>query len=789
MNKIASRITAAVMAAAMTLGFSSCGRREAAIASKEHVYSSQKLEMPEGLTDLNWVLYGNGKLFLLGSNSWTEGEGENQKWLSETKMQILNLDGAVEKEIMISPADEDTSTTGSRYLSSAIISENGNLVGIEQVHFWNEETYESRTDYYLVRYDDNGTMVSESSLEKIKEATGQDWLYVYNFVESAEGEYLILSDNVVYATNDRGELLYTIKNDDSSSDNAWIGEMVKAGDGRVFVRLSTWKNEGDNYTSENYLVQVDIENRQFGEKYPLSVNGTLMNGTDKYDLLISKDSGLVGYDVETGEAETIIDWLKSGIDTTAMVSNGVTVMPDGRILCITYNYNYTGGGGYGWSSNDQVINILTEIDPATLPDKKLIKMYALYLNLDIKRQILEFNKNSLEYEIELTSYDDYAMNSYDDAITRINNDMISGNLPDIIVLSDSMPTDSYIAKGLLANIYNFMDKDDSINRDEFLTSVFEAYEIDGKLYEVIPTFTVNTIVGKASQVGTETGWTMDEFIEFVDSNSDASVFGNRYDTKSSMLSNFISYNYRNFVNRETGKCSFDSDDFIKLLEFCNRFPKEYNYEKETYDDNYWNEYQARYRNGKALLNMAYISRFGAIREIEQGQFGEAVTFKGFPGNDSGSSISAYTSIAITSKAANPDGAWEFVKYFYSEEYQDQYGSNESYEFPVRLSSLEKQAEASKTKPGYEDPVTGEWYEYGNSYWIGDTSVDIGVNTDEDNARMMDLLKSIKRSSRYDREVYKIVTEEADAYFNGQKSAKEVADIIQNRVSNYVAESR
>lgn len=35
----------------------------------------------------------------------------------------------------------------------------------------------------------------------------------------------------------------------------------------------------------------------------------------------------------------------------------------------------------------------------------------------------------------------------------------------------------------------------------------------------------------------------------------------------------------------------------------------------------------------------------------------------------------------------------------------------------------------------------------------------------------------------------IISDETGAYFSGQKSAKEVADIVQNRVSNYVNENR
>lgn len=546
--------------------------------------------------------------------------------------------------------------------------------------------------------------------------------------------------------------------------------------------------DGDNYISESKIHAIDTAARKLGEGYVYNQNGRIMNGTDKYDLLISRDSGLFGYDIETGSTETIIDWLKSGFDNTAMNSSCTTVLQDGRILCVTYNYQYNGGGGYSWSNSDQIINILTEVDPATLPDKKLIKLYALYLDVGIKRQIVEFNKNNPEYEIELTSYEDYATNSYNDAITKLNNDMIAGNLPDIIVLNTSMPIDSYISKGLLADLYEFMDKDETINRSDYVEGVFKAYETNGKLYELVSNFSISTIIGKSSLVGDTTGWTVDEFIEFADAHPDASLMG-REVGRNDFFSSMVRVCFENFIDRDTGECRFNSDDFIKIMEFSTRFPKEIDYDKLYSESNYWDEQQSAYREGKTLLDIYDMSNFKTIREIEQGRFGESVTFKGFPGaKGNGAVFNAYTEIAITSKASNPDGAWNFVKYFLSDEYQDLYATNDSYQFPIKKSSLEKLAEISKERPYWEDSDGKKEY-YDNTYWNGSSSVNIGVNTDEDNQKVMDLINSTENISRYDEQINKIINEEASAFFEGQKSSKEVAEIIQNRVSNYLAENR
>ena len=171
-------------------------------------------------------------------------------------------------------------------------------------------------------------------------------------------------------------------------------------------------------------------------------------------------------------------------------------------------------------------------------------------------------------------------------------------------------------------------------------------------------------------------------------------------------------------------------------------------------------------------------------EIEKGKFGEEVTFIGYPvSSGNGSVINANSSYAITAKAKNPDGAWEFLKYFLSDDYQ-----NNASNFPVKLSAYDALKEQAKEKPFYTDE-NGNKVEYENTYWIGESSVDIGVNTDADNEKLMNLITSASTTYQYDTDLMKIITEEAAAYFSGQKSLDETADIIQNRASIYISENR
>ncbi len=778
MNKIASRITAAVMAASIALSLTACGEKEV-YASKENIYSSQKIELPGGLDYINRMLYANEQFYIIGDKSEVEGEGYNSK----TVMQVVDLEGNLVKEAVLTSNDGNSNI--SSYITSMCMNDDGNLVAIENCYEWNDTTGESKESYFIKTINGDGEILSALDLSDFKEQvlkeSGESWFYPQDFNITSDGTILIVFNNGIYGVDENGGMKYAIKSE-AANENSWLNGLYKTGDGKIVTLFTTGQEYDGEYKSETTLYEIDNENQKLGAAYPYTMNGSVMDGTDDYDLLITRDSGLVGYDIETGKTEIIIDWLKSGFDTTAMEQNGTTVLPDGRILCLAYEYDYQ-GGGYSWSSDDLVINILTKVDPEDIPDKKLIKIYALYLDIGVKRQIVEFNKTNELYKIELTSYEDYAVNSYDDALKRMNNDMISGNIPDIIVLDNVLPVDSYISKGLLADLYQFMDNDETIDKDDYLTNIFDAYSVDGKLYELVPSFSINTLVGKSSIVGETEGWTMDEFMELVDSNPDKMVFSYEQ-TRDSVFIDLISNCYESYIDVSTGECRFNSDDFIKLLEFASRFPAEIDWETLYNDSSYWTEQETRMRDNKAIVSNYYMSNFRAIREMEMATFGEKITFKGYPGvAGNGASINASTSVAITSKAANPEGAWEFIKYFLSDEYQNEL----SWVYPIKISALEAQmAEAKERMYWLNDDGEKEYYD--NSYWIAGQEINVGENTDEDNQRVLDFIMSTTNVARYDSDIYAIIEEEAAPFFAGQKTAKEVADIIQNRVSNYIAEN-
>ncbi len=149
-------------------------------------------------------------------------------------------------------------------------------------------------------------------------------------------------------------------------------------------------------------------------------------------------------------------------------------------------------------------------------------------------------------------------------------------------------------------------------------------------------------------------------------------------TKSGMLYTLLAYDLDSYIDWETGKCSFDSEDFQKVLEFVNTFPEEYDWQNDDRST------PAKIQSGEVLLNMTGIYQLNSIQE-EEAMFGEPVTYIGYPtsGGGSGTYMQASELYAITAKSSNKDGAWAFIENYLNQPFDNFY----SYGLPARKSAL------------------------------------------------------------------------------------------------------
>ncbi len=102
--------------------------------------------------------------------------------------------------------------------------------------------------------------------------------------------------------------------------------------------------------------------------------------------------------------------------------------------------------------------------------------------------------------------------------------------------------------------------------------------------------------------------------------------------------------------------------------------------------------------------------------------------------------------------------------------------------------MEKMAQEATQKPYYMDE-NGNKVEYDDTWYIGDTEITISPMTEQETKDYMAFLQSCNKVYMEDEALLQIVQEEAAPFFAGQKSARDVAGIIQSRAQLYVNETR
>ena len=261
--------------------------------------------------------------------------------------------------------------------------------------------------------------------------------------------------------------------------------------------------------------------------------------------------------------------------------------------------------------------------------------------------------------------------------------------------------------------------------------------------------------------------------------------------KREIMQAMMMFNEDAFIDWSTGECNFNSDEFKKMLEFVNRFPDEVDWQQDGPST------PTRIQNGEVLLDTAYLYDFDQIQLYEEIFQGKAVCV-GFPTMDGtgGHELSASNAYAISTKSNQKDGAWAFIESVLNKE-----DSNNRYwnGFPTVKSQLDAMI-AEATKVEYATDENGEVIldESGEAIAMGSHGVgyedgwsyDFRTPTQEEVDVVLALMDEAKPVSYGgEDEVMKIINEEAEGYYSGQKSVDEVVGLIQSRVQIYVSENK
>ncbi len=656
---------------------------------------------------------------------------------------------------------------------------NGNIQILEM---YNETIYDLPEDFDPETMDRWEFYSGEKSMARLVEVTPEDEVvndytisfeegqYMYNILLDAKGNLYASDGSIIAIYKPDGTKAATI---DIMEKAQYGGNMMKMGDN---VCLLAWAEEGQS------VYPIDSETYELGEALTLSSRAyNFYPGFGNYEYLYDYNGSIYGHikDADVNTDEKVLDWLDCDVDSSNI--NSFTFLPDGRVVAFSQEYDNT-----TYKVNYNVI-MLNRVERSTLPEKRELTFACMYLDWNVRRRILSFNRSHDDIRIVVRDYSEFnTEDDYNAGMTKLNTEMLSGNIPDIVYL-DNLPVRRYAAKGFLLDLWPLIDADPDLGRDQLVTELFDALSIDGKLYQVCENFSIRTLAGNKDVIGDGTSWTVQELMNAAKNLEEGATVLGQYNTKANVLQNCLFKNMAYFVDWSTGKCNFDSQEFIDILKFTEMFPKEFNYEDIDWETYEYESDASRLMNGRQLLLEQYLYSFSDFQYTSK-IFQDNANFIGYPTTTGdGNSFEVNGTIGISSTCSDVDTAWSFVRQMLLAENQIQ---EYMYQFPTNRKAFEELKRQAMTDETWTDENGEVHKQPKNVIWYSDEEqVEIYAMTQEEMDAFDEFFSRIKTVGSYDQQIFDIINEQAEAFFDGARSAEETARMIQSRTSLYIAEQR
>ena len=537
---------------------------------------------------------------------------------------------------------------------------------------------------------------------------------------------------------------------------------------------------------------LDAEKAELSEVYVADDFLTDVVGGTGDSLYYGAGDSFFRLNMATGESEKLFDW--AACDVAHSEGDSVCALENGSLVTTAASEKADG------VRNELIL--LNQIDASAVPEKKTLRLAVMNLYPFTSEMISRFNRSQTEYRIEVTDYsqfNDYSSSNpedWDAGLTRLQTELIAGNVPDIIDIS-LLPVSRLGEKGLLEDLLPYIDADAELSRDQLNMHVLEAFEEQGKLFQTVSNYYVMTTLGLRDVVGDRLGWTMEDFSAAMQrlqaEHPDSTVF-DVYTTRDSALTFLMYLEMENYVNWNTGECFFDSESFRQLLRFVRSFPTAYDWTGDTSAMEL--DSDLRLLMGEQLMKQCNLTCFEDVQANTAGLGDMPCTFVGYPTEHGVGSMFAQigNAFAISSSCGEKEAAWAFVRQFFLPAYQEQLSGSV---FPTNLAVYEAMKHDALTTAYQRNPDGSFALDDGGrrieadrgSVTAAGMRMKLRASTEEEIALVEEIVAATSHVLSTDNSLKDLIVECAAPYFIDQRSVEDVVKQIQSRASIYVNEQR
>lgn len=561
-----------------------------------------------------------------------------------------------------------------------------------------------------------------------------------------EKRCFILGSDCIRRVNNDGSIAF--KQEMESRPNS----ICQLEDGRILVLV--WKNAG-SYG----LAELDPESGDLKliENVDLNLWGNALITADENGLVLLKQNGIWDVSLTDGAMNCRLSFegtsytLKADIPGGAGDS-GLQRKEDFRLL-------EDRGIELLWSDGRSEVLHLEQISQ----NKEVLVLRTILLDSMLSENIVKFNQENPDYYIiiEKQAFDD---EDYDAFLRRTEIDLAAGKGADIIISNAVSDVSSLLEKEVFADLTPFMEAS-GLREEDFFPSAFSGWKDDNGTYGLRFISRVSNFWLDTAVIGEEAITDADDLVNRLLAYPGDGIFphwGEIYILRTLLG---CSENLCGMVDFENNTCSFEGELFVKMLETAKK-----------YADNERNENaieagdSMEYRNFFAFNDSEFLSSKG--RKAVGYLFDDGM----YPKMEG-------DVIAINAKSDKKEGAWAFLNFLLGEEAQSNFCRDASRTidytyFPVNRNAFEKlckfESKPSLTFPdGYVDSFGTQW----------------ANPTEERMAELRAVLENARSAPLHTEPVIKMIVEETQAYFSGDKSLAEVQQTLQNRVTLYLQEKK
>lgn len=449
-------------------------------------------------------------------------------------------------------------------------------------------------------------------------------------------------------------------------------------------------------------------------------------------------------------------------DESGWGSKDFRVLVDGSIEVLDMKSYYSSGLNY---------KVVKEKLWFSGNDKSPVVVRARVVSSWFKSQAARFNRTNDTYQIVLEEFIDGKSGEPEEYARLTSVEIATGKGPDILY-GDFM--NDYICglvdKGALLELGPYM-KASGIREEDYLPIAFGGLRDKDKIYGVQAGASPDVYKIKSEVLGEIDN--IDEIsIETLMNaltNWDENAVFYALSGSEELLRMFLkgSENLWGMIDWEAGTCDFGGELFAQIMENARRYG-----------------YNGRNKYPNLVQSMSYstLARYDSRAELSK----EGMTRLGVMLDDGCYGASGlHSTMMINANSAQKDGAWEFITFLLTDEAQLEL----SMSVPVNKAILPAWVQESVRK-SFDDKLTVS---------VGSIYIDEGEiiriykeytredMTEERIAEYLSELEKVRSLPFRTEPVLDIICEEAENYFNGSRSIRDVGANIENRVRVYLME--